>query len=440
MSLLAKTVTMLVPLLLTPPVFAEQKKADDFYQQGIEYLRDDQFSLALDSFSQAEKVGLKSASLYYNRGVALYQLGKYPAAKEAFTQALNGANDVALTHYNLGFVEMRLGNTSAAMMAFSNAASSTTNKKLARLSNEMIARLNNDFQAQSSAAKNIPFTLLADGMLGYDDNVTLENTELAQGSSLTDMYYDLYASVKYQLAGDRKDGYWVRAGASTIQYQDYSQYNFTQYSASFYKDKKYADVGTRIGFKYAHIYVGGNDYLEKFTARLQASYALNKQQKLRVRYELAVYDELDSQYSHLAGTRSKIRLDSTWRKKGKRIRLGYELEFNDRNDLALGNNFASYSATRRKVYGDFTLTMNKTVKARLSVDYRQSRYNDANVVAGVVGPTRKDDRFRLQVVGEYSLNRDVDLVLEYRFSDNDSNMINRQYQRNQFLLGVQSYF
>ena len=437
---LVKKLIVLVSIFSATPTLAEQAGAENSYRQGVEFLRGEKFSLALESFNNAEKNGLKSTSLYYNRGVALYKLGQYPEAKQAFLLALDNADDTALVYYNIGLVEARLGNTSAAMMAFSNAAASTTNKKLARLSNEMISRLDNEAKAHASSSKGVPFVLMADGMLGFDDNVTLENTEIAQGSSLKDMYYDLYASMKYQFLGDRKNGYWMRAGASTIQYQDYKQYNFTQYSASLFRDREYGDIDVRMGAKYARIYVGGVDYLDKLTARIQAGYALSKQQKLRARYELAVYDELDVKYSHLSGTRSKIKLDSTWRLNGKRTRLGYELETNDRSDFTVGNNFTSYSATRHKVYADVILKINKSWKTKLAVDFRQSRYNDVNLVAGMAIPARKDDRFRLSATAEYYLNRDVDLVVEYHYSDNDSNIITRRYQRNRLLLGVHSYF
>jgi len=438
MSPLIKSVITLVPLLLAEPALANPKNIDELYQQGISQLRGEQFSQALISFDNAERAGLTSSALYYNQGVALYRLKQYDQALAAFSKALKNTKQTALVYYNLGLVNAQLKNDSAAINAFSNAASLTSNEKLADNANKMISSL--EKKPKKKGSKKIPLTFSADAKVGHDNNVTLANTELAQASNLSDLYYDLYAAVKYQISGKRNNGYWAQIGASTVQYQEYDIYNYTLYSGSIFRDKQYGPTDTRMGVKYERSYFGGSDYLDKLTARFQVRYALNKQQKLRARYDFTRYDELDPQYSYLAGTRSKLKLDSTWRTKRERIRLGYELELNNRDDATTLGNFTSYSATRHKLYSDYIVRINKAWEARLGLSYRQSNYNDANIVANITSPVREDQRLRFSTSGKYHLNRHLSLVAEYHYSDNDSNVATKQYQRHQFLLGVQGYY
>ncbi len=72
--------------------------------------------------------------------------------------------------------------------------------------------------------------------------------------------------------------------------------------------------------------------------------------------------------------------------------------------------------------------------------YRQSYSNDADVIAGVTGLRRKDDRWRGNLEVECRLNRHLDLVAEYHYSSNGSNILARRYRRNQYLLGLQGNF
>ncbi len=440
MSPLIKFAITFVSLLLIEPALANPKSIDELYQQGVSQLRGEQFRQALNSFDDAERAGLSSSSLYYNQGVALYRLKQYDKALATFSNALKNTKQSALVYYNLGLVNARLENDSAAIEAFSRAASLTTSETLAKNANEMISNLEKGSNKSKRSDKKQPFTFIVDGKVGHDNNVTLANAELAQASGLSDRYYDLYTAIKYQISGKRNNGYWAQAGASTVQYQEYDTYNYTLYSAGIFRDKQYGPTDARIGAKYERSYFGGNDYLDKLTARFQVRYAVSKQQKLRARYDFTRYKELDPQYSYLAGARSKLKLDSTWRIKKHRARIGYELELNNRDDATTANNFTSYSATRHKLYGDYVVRINKAWETKLGMSYRQSNYNDANIVANITSPVREDERLRLSATGKYHLNRHLSLVAEYHYSDNDSNVATKQYQRHQFLLGIQGYY
>jgi hypothetical protein len=185
---------------------------------------------------------------------------------------------------------------------------------------------------------------------------------------------------------------------------------------------------------------GGSGYLQKYTLRLQGDYPYSAAQLLRARYDITLYDPLDGRYSYLAGLKGSLTLESIWRVDGRSFRLGYELENNNRDDYLSGNNFISYSATRHELALAATQPAGADWRFTLGGDYRLSRYHDADVIAGVSAARREERRWRCRLEAEYHLSRHLDLVAEYHYTNNDSNIVLRSYQRNQYTLGVQGYF
>ncbi len=425
-------------MLLSSHVFAQQPDSTTFYKQGKESLRNNDFNKAVDSFRAAEQNGLQTSALYYNLGVALYKSGQYEDAKQSFLTALNEAEDPGLIYYNLGLTSIRLQQEAEAKTWFEKTATISQDEQLTTLANTMIARISGEI-SNTQETTNKPWEIEADLRLVHDDNITLENTELAQSSNLSDIYYDFYGSVKYQINGDSKNGYWVRADISSTSYQDYSQYDYDQYDLNLFLDKRYQDVAIRAGVKYSRSQLDKVDYMEIYRGRIQGKLYHSDDQTLRLRYELNRYHELTPSYAYLAGTRNKLKLDNTWKRDKRRYRLGIELEYNDRNDYRLGNNFTSYSATREKIYASFSHRFGSHWKIRTNVDYRFSKYNDASIINGVTDATREDDRFQWKLGGDYEINH-VITTIEYKFSDNDSNIASKGYERNLITLGINGYF
>ena len=428
---------MTVLFLLNAPLHAQQDIAAGLYEKAVQTMRVEEYGKAVRLFDQALQTGMESTNLYYNKGVSLYRLKRYGEAKKAFLLAEKETENRPLVHYNLGLVNYRLNKQSEAQRWFKKVSRAAEGRQLGRMAESMLAKLSNEQPTQRMEKR---WRVIVDAALGYDDNVTLKNTELAQGSSQQDTYLDFYGSFRYQLTGDKRNGLSGKISLVAIKYQDQDAYDATTYDVSLYQDNQLAKWRTRIGAKYARADFGGNDYLQKSTLQLQTIYHVNKRQRLRARYELTRYDELDKQYDYLAGLRQKIRFDGTWKIDRKRLSVGYDLELNNREDRQLGNNFTSYSATRHKIRVALTFPIMDRLRGKLGAEYRQSTYNDANVVGGVTGVTRKDDRSRLSAEIIYKLDRNISAMAKYRYTDNDSNISISSYQQSQILIGVQSLF
>lgn len=416
------------------------KGASTLYSDALTAMRGEDYSSAVQLFARARQAGLNSSALHYNNGVALYRLGRYQQAKDSFVKAEERGEGAALVHYNLGLSCYRLQQGDEARRWFQLAASGSGNPRLAEMAEEMLARLDEEDGAVDVVAEKSPWSLMAELKLGVDDNVTLENSELAQATTLDDSYRDLYASARYQLSGDTRSGYWGQLSAASLQYRQYDAYDYSQYDLGLFRDGAFGVLATRAGLRLSRSDLGGSGYLQKYTLRLQGDYPLSESQTLRARYDISRYDPLDSSYSYLAGLKGSLTLESIWRLEGRRFRLGYELENNSRDDYLSGNNFISYSATRHEVSAAVTQPAGADWHFTLGGDYRLSRYNDADIVAGITGVPREDRRWRWNLEAGYRLNRHLDLVAEYQYTNNDSNILSRSYQRNQYTLGVQGYF
>ena len=424
---------MLCLLVLLPLQAAENTDAEALYQQGVQLIREQKFLDAIAVLDAAQGAGYDQPSLQYNRGVALYRLQRYREAKEAFSRAGQGA----LVLYNLGLVNYRLNEDDQAKDYFEQVKQRQPGSQLAEMADKALQRLD----ARPVKAKRAKaWSLIADAMLGLDDNVTLENTELAADSNKEDLYLDLYLSGKYRLTGDRRNGLSLGGGLSAIRYQTESDYDYSQYHLSLIQDNRLSDWRTRVTGKVARIFLGGEKYLQKGSARLQLFYDLSRTQQIMGYYDLTHYDDLDSRYAYLSGLRHKVKLESRWRWNKTRLRLGYDYEYNDRDDFSEGDDFISYSATRHTLSGEIGFPVAKNLKGLLRADYRTSTYNDANIINGVEQSTREDDRYRMRAKLTYRINREWDFVTSYIYTDNDSNDPDKTYQRNQVLVGVQSLF
>ena len=432
---------VLLLLIVATPLHAKSTQSDKvastLYSDALTSMRAKDYDSAVKLFAQAQQAGLNTSTLHYNSGVAHYKLGHYQQAKAEFIKAEEGSESVALVHYNLGLSCYRLNQIDEARDWFQRTATEATEQRLADLADEMLAKLDGDVD---TVAKESPWSLIADLMAGVDDNVTLENSDLAQVTNLKDSYLDLYAAARYQFSGDRKEGYWGQLSASSLKYRQYGAYDYSQYDAGLFKDSAYTAFSTRIGARVSRSDIGGSKYLQKYALRFQGDYPLAASQLLRARYDISWHDPLDSRYSYLAGLKHGLALESLWRIEGRRFKVGYELESNNRDDYRLNNNFTSYSATRHELSASATLPVAENWQITLGGDYRKSNYNDANMVAGVTDVRREDVRWRFNLGAEYHLNRYLDLVAEYHYTSNDSNIATMTYRRNQYELGVQGYF
>ncbi len=433
-----------VVLFLTfpPSPYAKPESvAGTLYNDAVAAMRAENYSAAEGLFERARRAGLDTAALHYNSGVVFYKLGRYPQAKSAFMAFKKSGGNPALAHFNLGLTTYRMGQYREARNWLKLAVADSSNPRLSEMATEMLATVEGAEKGMASVAEaESPWALAADLKWGVDDNLTLENSELGQATRLKDSYFDLYAAARYQLSGDRGEGIWGQLSAASQQYRQYPLYDYGQYDVGLFKASAYGLLATGVGLRFSHSTVGGGSYLQKYTLRLQGDYAHRPTQRLRLRYDISRYDPTDNRYGYIAGLKGNLNIEGSWYVGVRRYRVGYDWENSSRDDDLSGNNFTSYSAARHEISASVAQKVAGNLQLTVGGDYRQSRYHDADVSAGVTGLRREDERWRWMLTAEYRLTRYLDLVAEYHYSDNDSNLSASRYRQNQYLLGLQGNF
>ena len=105
MRVLYPTIVILLSLIacgLATPTPTATPDSSQFYNQGLEYLNNSQYQLAIEQFNKAAELNPDDSNIYANRGLAHHWLGAYGEASADYGRALELDPDNYLTYYNRG--------------------------------------------------------------------------------------------------------------------------------------------------------------------------------------------------------------------------------------------------------------------------------------------------------------------------------------------------
>jgi len=143
--------------------------------------------------------------------------------------------------------------------------------------------------------------------------------------------------------------------------------------------------------------------------------------RLRLQYEYSQINELSSLYSYLAGTQQRFKMENRTHLTRGRLRIGYQLELNDKQDYRQADRFSSYSPVRHTVSVWYRSRLGRKWEGRIGLDYRFSDYQKENIVGGIAKGVRKDRWLRGTFGLIYELTPHFDLEISLRRTENDSN-------------------
>ena len=412
---------------------------DSLFDQGVSLFKAGEYAAAVQRFEQAWRQGLDSPVLHYNLASAYYKLEQYDLARRHFDRAAEAPALTSLSFYNLGLLAVRAGETESAAQWFRQSYERSDDPRLQQLAAAMLDKLGGQVPAQRRAN---PWSGRVGAGLGYDDNVSRINDDLDSVSGQDDIYLDVYGLVGYQLNGSRRQGNVVRFGGALARYGDLAFYNQTLINVGVYHYRPMGAWRTRIGGHYYYEWLDDGPFQQRIHARLRGDLPYHRsRQRLRLEYDYSRLDELDARYERLAGDRHRFKIENTT-KRGKhtRVKLGYRLELNDREDFAAGTTFVSYSPTRHNFYAGVKHNFSSTWQGRLDVEYRYTRYEDNEVIGGSDMGRREDDRLRGTVRAVYRVAPSLEWELMYRHTRNESNFEEESYTVNQMTLSVSKSF
>jgi hypothetical protein len=426
----------LLLLLLCAPALGWSDTSDP-YPQAIAAFKAGDFEEARDLFTEAYAAGRSGPRLLFNLGVVHFKLGEYDKARASFELLVSDAQWGTLAEYNLGLIADASGDAEAAQRHYRTVYQRADSPKLRGLASSRINGM-----SVTAADEGRWYGSFATGA-GYDDNVVLANDDALQAISDEDDYFaEVSGATGGFISGDYQNGWAVDLDGYYRFYQDLNDFDFGSAGAGTNYNrmvgKWHLQAGGRVGGQFA----GGEHFTSNGTARFRAYRGFDTF-GVRISND-AEYVDGASDYDYLTGWRNRLTTELLRTSADTRLRLGYQLELNDRDDLVTADEFFNYSPTRHQLFAEGTFNLSDRFTVLTRAAFRKSDYDDDNVMDdgqgnAVIGK-RDDNRISATLGLSYRVTKHWYAFGEYVYTDIDADLETFSYENNQMMVGIRSDF
>ena len=378
------------------------------FKKGISQFKGKNYSSALYYFKKSSQSGNSSAILHFNFGVTYYKLNQYSPAKRHFHLSAKNKKLRQISHYNLGLVFEKQFKKRSAIKWYKKSISSKKNviNKLAINKIKQLSQPKKNITKKVTAGINLA--------LGYDDNVTSAASN--SPSNMGDSYIELYSYIKAAITNKTK----INASLYQLKYLNEPEENYSFYSIGLehlLKKNKW-EILPEISFLKS--YIDGSSYQNIFNTKVSGKYLFKNTSKIDLRYRLSIIKSDNALYRYLDGLRHQFRTEYKRKIKKTHLRLRYQLEMNNRENLTTTN----YSPTRHtyRVRLGYKIKNNWTMSGE--VNLRKSKY------ASTANISRDDTRLRFQLSANKKTKKHWFYGVRYSYTDNSSNITEESYTRN----------
>jgi len=376
------------------------------FTQGIKAFKTEQYDKAILFFEQAQRKGDKSAALIYNLGVSYYKTAQYSKSEQAFTRLLNEQAFRQLAEYNLGLVSLEQQRNDIAVDWFHKAATyKNGDPKITALANRMLEKHTPKTTDRVSGLISLAY--------GYDDNVNLVTT--GSPTDQSDNYTELFGYISIPA-----DQVIFTANLIRQDYQTVNSADFWQVSGGVSYPVKVNNWTLTPTLQLSKSDLDNNSYQTITDLFIEGKTLFDDKSELAVRFRYSDIASDNTAYDYLEGSRQQLRVQRTSNTAAGQLRLRYELELNDRQNLPTEN----YSPTRHTLRARLKHNLNDTWQARAELSWRNSQYDEA------AGISREDTRYLIDLRADARLNKAWHSGLRYIYTDNQSNVNAEAYTRN----------
>ena len=426
MTVAIRTVARLALVLWLLPVLATGvsagDRADIQFEQGIQAFDAGHYEQALAAFEEARRLGLDTWQLRYHLGAACYELRRYPQARREFESLLDTAAIADRARYDLGLVSRQQGLDDEAYGHFRRVVEAATDPALKQLAENQLALF-----PSLAPVRRLRGFLDAGG--GYDDNVTLvPDPAIVAQSGEGDSFIELMGGLVGQLTGTSDGGVRAKASVYWIDYSDLDAFDqLALHGGIAWRERIGGWLSELAGYADL-VYLGAQPFERIGTLSLQGDRELDLDTVLRLRVRSG-YVDASGDYSALTGWRNQLLAELRGDGETGDWRLGYELEINNRRDVASGAESASVSPLQQTLFAGFDWRLRDDAVLALDAGYRSSRYPDADGGQQHGGATqqREDRSWETGAELEYYLTGAWTVSAGYRYSQNDSNQDEYDY-------------
>ena len=406
------------PAAAQPPAPAPTE-AREHFAAGSRAFEEGDFRQALADFQGAIESGEQRPAVYYNVAVCYYKLGDYRGAENAFkdlAERFPAMRDLA--EYNLGLALTEQNRLAEAESAFERARAGS-DEEVARLATVMLERL----AATRAVPPSRPWTRLVDLRVGYDENVALiDAASLPAGRTTNSTLGELFV----YFSGPVGNRSWrVDASAYLVTYPDASEFDqrvlYTGAAREWRVGNWLVDAGPGV----SHATLDGNGFEQRIGVLMNARRLAGKA-TFAAQLAHDNIDDLEAQYAYVNGTLDQLALVVESVTRSGRFNVTYYLERNDRADPGV-------SADRDRYVLRYRRRVNPAWTGDLMYEYRKSDYTE-------LSPARAEKRWQLGVDLGRNVSPKWQVVMQYRFAENESNDAAYTYDRHRISIGVSSMF
>jgi tetratricopeptide (TPR) repeat protein len=399
------------------PASAEET-ASQLFAAGSRAFGNGDFREALADFEAAIAAGEQGPAVHYNLAVCYYKLGDYRRAENEFKDLAEQFPAMrALAEYNVGLALTAQDRRAEARAAFERARAGN-DVQIAVLAAAMLERL-----AASETPSARPWTRLVDMRVGHDDNVALiDAASLPAGRSTDSSLAELFA----YFSGPVGARPWrVDASAYVVAYPDAGEFDQRVVYLGAAREWRAGDWYFDIGTGLSHATLDGDGFEQRVGVLVNARHVAGN---VTFAAQLAHndIDDLEARFSYVDGTLDQLALVIDSALRSGRVIATYYQERNDRADPGV-------SADRDRYVLRYQRLLNAAWTTDFMYEYRKSDYTE-------LSPAREEERQQLGIDLARNISSKWQVVMQYRFADNDSNDAAYTYDRHRVSIGLSTAF
>jgi hypothetical protein len=374
------------------------------------------YAVALRHFESAERAGMREPLLYYNLGVSYYREHRLEKAEQSFQRAAKSSKLEALSYYNLGLIALDQKQHQQARAWFLRAKSVAQTEQLRNLSARALEQIN---RAQIVDEPGVPWMIWVAGGIGHDSNAALTG-DFVNATGGEDATFGLSAYSHYDFPHLR-----LHALLNVEHYSEITGFDFDMLESGVSFPLQRGAWKLQPGLDLRQMRVGGEG-LQNSVALLLQSRTQMADFELKFRLEHEAVSAANA-FEYLDGSRDY--LQTSIATSDERWRLNWDMEFNDREDLSIGNEFFSFSPRRCQWQLEYENPLSEALNIKLAAGWQMSRYPDPDRRSDGIVMQREDNRGRLSLELEYQHQNDWRSGLELSYMERNSNFAEYDYDR-----------
>jgi tetratricopeptide (TPR) repeat protein len=417
-------------------------KAEAAYTAGVAAFRDGDYAAARDRFLEARRRGLDNPNLDLNLGLSHYRLGEYDRARECLEHIRYDLRYTAIADYHLGLMAADRGDRDEALRYLQSVQAVSPSKTLRDQASAALRRLDDVPLEERPATPEVAEpdgTYFVRAATGFDSNPELVSESLDRPVADDGAgYAEMIANLEHPLERTRLGTTLFRADLRARQHDGETGFDHQSGEVGLRQSWRAGDWRLGVGGEGGASWLDGEAY--------QGSGALVLDGRRRVGdVTLGLRGEAEriageGEYAYLDGWRQRVEVELGRSYGILRARLEAEAERNEREDLAVGEEFASYSPTRTGLAVAVGTPSLRRFSTEVRARYRASRYADANrfLEDGALREERRTDRLaalglRLRLRNGPTWN----WLVDYQYSRNDSSLDAFGYARHVAAFGIE---